>query len=171
MHDTRWALREYWRLCLRRCALGEYCTCLEVCTRWALELDILCRRILGEYLTSNLYRGVYCWVLDLDILCRWILGEFWTFRLKLFMKIYISEEHWIHTFWRNVTKWVTERLKFNDHMDLDKVIAKMNECWPFVYIDWKWMKINHIISAIFRKWYESGFFYSHCLGNHRDPFY
>ena len=49
--STRWALGEYWQRCLRRCALGEYCTCLEVCTRWALDLDNLCRWILGEYWT------------------------------------------------------------------------------------------------------------------------
>ena len=49
--STRWALGEYWQRCLRRCALGEYCTCLEVCTRWALDLVNLRRWILGEYWT------------------------------------------------------------------------------------------------------------------------
>ena len=44
--STRWALGEYWQRCLRRCALGEYCTWLEVCTRWALHLDNLCRWLL-----------------------------------------------------------------------------------------------------------------------------
>ena len=49
--STRWALGEYWQRCLRRCALGEYCTCLEVCTRWALDLVNLRRWILIEYWT------------------------------------------------------------------------------------------------------------------------
>ena len=49
--STRWALGENWQRCLRRCALGEYCTCLEVCTRWALDLNNLCRWILDEYWT------------------------------------------------------------------------------------------------------------------------
>ena len=49
--STRWAFGEYWQRCLRRCALGEYCTCLEVCTRWALDLNSLCRWILDEYCT------------------------------------------------------------------------------------------------------------------------
>ena len=77
--STRWALGEYWQRCLRRCALGEYCTCLEVCTRWALDLDNLCRWILGEYWTLNFFMKVCTrWALDLNILCRWILDEYWT---------------------------------------------------------------------------------------------
>ena len=39
--STRWTLGEYWQLCLRRCALGESCTCVKMCTWWALDLDIL----------------------------------------------------------------------------------------------------------------------------------
>ena len=54
--STRWALGEYWQRCLRRCALGEYCICLEMCTRWALNLDNLCRWILGQYWTYSFWR-------------------------------------------------------------------------------------------------------------------
>ena len=81
--------------------------------------------------------------------------------------MHISDEDWTHTRCRKVAKW----WKFYDHMDLDKIIAKMNECWTFVCVDWKWMKINQTIWAIIENDTSQAFVYSHCLGNPWGPFY
>ena len=78
--STRWALGEYWQLCLIRCALGQYCTCLEVCTRWALNLDNLCRWILGEYSGFTIFMTVCTeWAFHLQLLAK----NDWTKRSKL----------------------------------------------------------------------------------------
>ena len=90
-------------------------------TGWVLDLELfmkVCTR----------------WALDLDILCRWILGEYWTLKFSLMC---ILNEHSTWSFWRKmteqkapscVTKWAWIKLRRNECLTcVGGKLIKMNQ--------------------------------------------
>ena len=114
--STRWALGEYWQRCLRRCALGEYCT------RWRCVLGGHWTICVGESWVSiglrTFHEGVYYMSIELRHYVQVNTG------LVLDLEIFINVcTNWAFHFWRKMTEQKAPKLC--DQMGLDKSTSKL----------------------------------------------
>ena len=59
----KWALHEHYVdidscVSVRWCALGEYCTCLKMCTSWASDLDYWDRDKSGRHFADDIFKNI-----------------------------------------------------------------------------------------------------------------